>query len=160
MSYLPQGTNSSIVVITDGTIDGVVIGGVTPAAGSFTSINLADGLLSRPRIQDYGEVVNVLGDLGGGADTIDIENGNVVSATISTAPETFTFSNPSAAGNACSFTLILTNGGSQVVNWPVSVDWAAGNAPTLTAAGVDVLVFVTIDGGTTWLGFVAGLDMK
>ena len=52
-----------------------------------------------------------------------------------------------------------TNGGSQTVNWPASVDWAGGSAPTLTAAGVDVLAFTTVDEGTTRYGFPAGLAM-
>ena len=45
------------------------------------------------------------------------------------------------------------------MNWPASVDWAAATAPTLTAAGVDVLVFYTIDGGTRWYGFLSGAAM-
>ncbi len=73
---------------------------------------------------------------------------------------TFTFSNPTASGDACSFTLILTNGGSQTVNWPASVDWAGGTAPTLTSSGRDVLTFITTDGGTIWDGMAASLDSK
>jgi hypothetical protein len=30
----------------------------------------------------------------------------------------------------------------------------------LTTSGLDVITFTTIDAGTTWLGFVAGLDVK
>jgi len=121
--------------------------------------NMADAVLTRPKLLDYSETVNALGDLGGGTDDIDLESGNVVTATVSTAEETFTFSNPAASGSACSFTLILTNGGSQTVNWPASVDWAGGTEPSLTAAGVDVLTFTTVDGGTIWYGFAAGLAM-
>jgi hypothetical protein len=36
--------------------------------------------------------------------------------------------------------------------WPASVDWAGATAPTLTAAGVDTLEFITSDGGTIWSG--------
>ena len=46
------------------------------------------------------------------------------------------------------------------VTWPASVDWAGGVAPTLTTAGVDILEFITVDGGTTWHGMVASLDSK
>ena len=67
---------------------------------------------------------------------------------------------PITLGNACSFTLILTNGGSKTQTWPVSVDWPGGTAPTLTSSGVDVLTFVTINAGTTWMGFLAGGDLK
>ena len=30
----------------------------------------------------------------------------------------------------------------------------------LTASGIDILTFTTIDGGTIWYGFLAGADMK
>jgi len=126
---------------------------------SYT-VNHEDNIVQRPKIKDYGEVVNAKGGLGGGAVTIDLENGNVVTGTVDTAETTFTFSNPSAAGTACSFTLILTNGGSQTVNWPASVDWSGGTEPTLTVAGVDILSFLTVDGGTIWHGMIASLDSK
>jgi hypothetical protein len=45
------------------------------------------------------------------------------------------------------------------ITWPASVDWPSATAPTLTASGTDVLVFITCDGGTTWYGFVAGLAL-
>ena len=122
-------------------------------------INFQDEQAIRPDFKDYAETVNVLGDLGGGTDTFDLTAGNVVTATVSTSTQTFTFTNPSASGKSCSFTLILTNGGSQTVNWPGSVDWAGGSAPTLTTSGVDVLTFFTVDGGTIWYGFPAGLEM-
>ena len=123
-------------------------------------INFQDEQAIRPEIKDYAETVNVLGDLGGGTDAIDISAGNVVTATVSTSTQTFTFTNPSATGKACSFTLILTNGGSQTVNWPSSVDWAGGDAPSLTSSGVDVLTFTTVDAGTIWYGFAAGIAMS
>ena len=122
-------------------------------------INFQDEQAIRPEIKDYAETVNALGDVGGGTDAIDISAGNVVTATVSTGAQTFTFTNPSATGKACSFTLILTNGGSQTVNWPGSVDWAGGDAPSLTSSGVDELTFTTVDAGTIWYGFAAGLDM-
>lgn len=127
---------------------------------SGADIAVADNKITRPQIEDYSETVNAIGSIGGGTQDIDLESGNVVTATVDTSTTTFTFSNPPATGRGGSFTLILTNGGSQTVNWPASVDWAGGSAPTLTSSGVDVLTFITTDGGTTWLGFVAGLDMS
>ena len=110
----------------------------------------------------YGgaEKVNAIGGTGGGTQDIDLSLGFIVSATVDTSANTFTFSKPSLTGTACAFTLILTNGGSQTVTWPGAVDWVAGTAPILTAAGVDVLAFLTRDAGTIWLGFVVGLDVK
>lgn len=126
---------------------------------SANRIDMDDKTLQKPVLKDYGETVNAIGGTGGGTQDIDFALGNVVSATVDTSANTFTFSNPSASGTACSFTLILTNGGSQTVNWPASVDWAGGTAPTLTASGVDVLTFFTVDGGTIWYGFASGLSM-
>ena len=130
---------------------------VTTDASSVT--NFVDKVIQRPNFKDYAETHNAIGDTGGGTDAIDISAGNVVSATVSTGTQTFTFTNPAASANSCSFTLILTNGGSQTVNWPASVDWAASTAPTLTSSGVDVLTFTSVDGGTIWYGFAAGLAM-
>jgi hypothetical protein len=116
-------------------------------------------VISNPVVKDYGETVNIIGATGGGTQIIDITLGNVATATVDTSTNTFQFDNPSATGVSCSFTLILTNGGSQTVVWPGAVDWAAATAPTLTAAGVDVLTFMTVDAGTIWYGFAGGLAM-
>ena len=122
--------------------------------------NLADQIVQRPEMKDYAETVNAIGSIGGGTQDIDLESGNVVTGTVDTSTTTFTFSNPPESGKAGSFTLILTNGGSQTVNWPGAVDWAGGTAPTLTTSGVDCLTFTTVDGGTIWYGFLAGADLK
>lgn len=139
-------------------VEGVTI--LTVAGGTMTGeLNAADNLITRPKLKDVGETVNAIGSIGGGSQDIDLTLGNVVTGTVDTSTTTFTFSNPSATGVACSFTLILTNGGSQTVNWPAAVKWAGATAPTLTAAGVDILTFVTVDAGTTWYGFAAGIAM-
>ena len=46
--------------------------------------------------------------------------------------------------------------------WPASVRWQNGTAPTLTRgeANVDVLVFMTDDGGTNWRGAVSIFDSR
>ena len=143
-----HGTTAAITI--DSSADMTLGGGIA----------CADEVIGRPRFTDYAETVNALGDVAGGTDAIDITSGNVVTATVSTGTQTFTFTNPSATGKACSFTLILTNGGSQTVNWPASVDWAGGSAPSLTSSGIDILTFTTVDEGTIWYGFAAGTDMK
>jgi hypothetical protein len=115
--------------------------------------NFHDNTVQRPVLKDYAETKVALA-----ANDVDLSLGNVQTKTISGAT-TLTFSNPPASGSAGSFTLILTNGGSAAVTWPTSVDWPAATAPTLTAAGIDVLVFTTIDGGTTWYGIASGVGM-
>ena len=94
-----------------------------------------------------------------GANAIDLATGNFFSKTISGAT-TFTVSNVPATGTAATFILDLTNGGSAAITWFAGVKWAGGTAPTLTAAGRDVLGFYTHDGGTIWTGLLMGKDVK
>ena len=145
-----KSTNSDLSISGAGTGD-IAIG---------SAIAGADNQLGRVNLIDYGEVTNAIGSTGGGTQDIDVALGNNVVATVDTSANTFTFSNPTASDELCGFTLFLTNGGSQTVNWPASVDWAGGTAPTLTTAGLDILVFITTDGGTIWHGMVSSADSK
>jgi len=149
------------VTFHSGTSGDLMLWDASDKALEFTDakITMGDNLIETPEFIDYAESVNAIGGTGGGTQDLDIALGNVQTATVDTSTNTFTFSNPSISGKSCSFTLILTNGGSQTVNWPASVDWAGSTAPTLTTSGVDVLTFMTVDAGTTWYGFSAGLDM-
>jgi hypothetical protein len=93
-----------------------------------------------------------------GAVAISLATGNVVSVTL-TGAVTLTFSGATAS-TACSFGLYVKQDatGSRTVTWPASVKWAGGTAPTLSTAAnaMDILVFETIDGGTTWYGSLVG----
>ena len=89
--------------------------------------------------------------------TVDINNetGNVFALTTN-QNTTFTFSNPPASGTAYGFTLKLTAGGTHTITYPNTVDFAGGTAPDAPASGeTDVLVFITVDGGTNWYGALA-----
>jgi hypothetical protein len=156
-----KSSSDHIVINADGAskdikfqADGTQVASIS-SAGAFTSTTIED-----VNLKDVGVVTNAIGSVGGGTQDINITLGNSVSATIDTSTTTFTFSNPTAADELCIFTLVLTNGGSQTVNFPASVDWEGGTAPTLTTAGVDILTFVTIDAGTTWHGQSYSLDSK
>lgn len=118
------------------------------AGGALT---LADYVVTGGDYKDTQMAVSALGDLGGGTDDIDYTAGHVVTATVSTSTETFTFSNFPAGYGA--IVLFLTNGGSQTINWPAAVS----SDPTgLTAAGVDKLLIESPDGGTTYYVTVLG----
>lgn len=93
------------------------------------------------------------------ASNIDLYTGNLFTKTISGAT-TFTVSNTPTTGTVASFLLDLTNGASAAITWWAGVKWAGGVAPTLTAAGRDVLGFFTHDAGTTWTGLVLSKDVK
>lgn len=134
----------------------------TSGATMAGTLAMADNLLTRPEIKDYAETVSTNATSGAAA-TLNIENGNVFDLTL-TANCTLTFSNPSATGKACSFTLYLRQDatGSRTVTWPASVKWPGGTAPTLTttASRTDLLMFSTLDGGTKWTGLVAAQDVN
>ena len=157
-------------ITTNSTFDGVDIatrdailtsttttaGAALPKAGGTLSgtVDAADQILQRPVMKDYAETKVAMA-----AHAVDLSLGNVQTYTLS-GNQTLTFTNPPASGTAGSFTLIVTNGASATLTWPTSVDWAGGTAPTLTASGIDILTFTTVDGGTIWYGFLAGADMK
>lgn len=93
-----------------------------------------------------------------GAVTLNLTNGNVFNLTL-TGNVTFTFSG-ATSGKACSFATYLKQDGvgGRVITWPASVKWAGGVAPSLSTAGnaLDVAVFESLDGGTSWYGSLVG----
>ena len=134
--------------------------GSLPALTLAGALTGADQIVTAVTLKDYGETTNVIGGTGGGTQDIDLTLGNSITATVDTSTNTFTFSNPTASTNFCAFILFLTNGGSQTVNWPGTVDWAGGTVPTLTTAGIDVLTFFTVNGGSLWHGVLVSGDSK
>ena len=146
--------NANVAAITTANI---VTANVTGTA-TVTAVQMADNNLIRPKLLDYAIKGSALGNTGTAA-TINFESANFFSAT-STAATTWAFSNPVASGDFGGFVLELNNGGAYTQTWPAAVDWPAGTAPTLTASGKDLLVFVTRDGGTIYHGMAASLDSK
>ena len=146
--------NANVAAITTANI---VTASVTGTA-TVTVVQMADNNLIRPKLLDYAIKGSALGDTGTAA-TINFESANFFSAT-STAATTWAFTNPVASGDFGGFVLELNNGGAYTQTWPAAVDWPAGAAPTLTASGKDLLVFVTRDGGTIYHGMAASLDSK
>jgi len=132
---------------------------VVTSDGSLVT-NFADGVVQRPEFKDYAETKVALS----AAATVDIDltTGNVFTLTPN-QNTTFTFSNPSASGKSCSFTLIWTQDSTdRTIAWPASLKWKdGGGEPSVTSGSgkVDIYTFFTIDGGTIWYSFQAGADM-
>lgn len=105
---------------------------------------LAKASTSSPTITGLKEVSVAMG-----ANNIDLSLGNLFTKTI-TGATTLTVSNVPASGTVGYFILELTNGGAGAVTYPTGTKWSKGTAPTLTASGIDLLRFVTRDGGTRW----------
>ena len=159
-SFDGSGNVTGTAAIGSGVILNADINASAAIAWSKLATDSLDATVSKINLKDYGEVTNAIGATGGGTQDIDLTAGNSVSATVDSSTNTFTFSDPTASDELCGFTLTLVNGGSQTVNWPGSVDWAGGTAPTLTTSGTDILTFFTIDAGTIWHGAIAIADSK
>jgi len=96
------------------------------------------------------EQASALTGCNGSTATMDLTKGTYFYCTVSAGTVTLAVSNPASSGQVSSFTLELTNGGSQTVNYMSGTKWPGGSAPTLTSSGVDLLVCSTRDGATTW----------
>lgn len=90
--------------------------------------------------------------------TVDLSSGATV-FYVSLNANINTFSVTNVPASVSSFTLILTADGTpRSITWGGSVKWPGATPPTLTSTNnkVDILSFVSMDGGSTWYGFVGG----
>jgi hypothetical protein len=137
------------------------------SAAAVTSSNLlatSAAVTSGTYIQaiGYADTVVALGNTGA-AINLDVVSGGVFSATL-TGSATITLRFPVATG-ASSFTLILTNdatAGRTVAFAGGSFKFPGGAATlsrTTTANAIDIWVFFTPDGGTTYYGNIAMKNM-
>ena len=154
------------------------------SASSIETAAIADLNITAPKMANTLAIMNVtqmntsvqnvvvfnathiaLGNVAGAA-TINTQQGTYFSANTSGGC-TWTFAGGPDSSKATAFTLELTSGAGNTSTaytqtWPAAVKWAGGSAPTLTQGEtkVDVLVFITDDGGTTWRGAVSILDSR
>ena len=134
--------------------------GINVTGGSTfgSPVNFQDNQVERPKFKDYAETVNAIGTVNSNT-AVDFSAGNVQTVTIGGNCE-FSFSNPPASGAAGTITLIITNGGAHTTTFASAVKFPGGVAPTLTSSGVDIVSFLTTDGGTNIYGFVGGINFS
>lgn len=151
------------------TLTGYVKGTGTSAMTASAAIPVADVTGAAPLASPTftGTVTTATADLLGSvrsnittvaASAVDCSLGNYFIKT-ATGALTWTATNVPAT-RAYSFILELTNGGAGAQTWYSGIKWPGGTAPTLVASGVDVLGFITDDGGTTWRGVQLMKDSK
>ena len=155
--------------IANGVVGGVSANSITPneiETGSLTANLFANTLATMNVTKMNTSVQNVvvfnsthiaLGNVAGAA-TINTQQGTFFSANTSGGC-TWTFTGGPDQSKATGFTLELTSGAGNTSTaytqtWPAAVKWPGGTAPTLTQGdtAVDVLIFLTDDGGTNWRG--------
>jgi hypothetical protein len=118
-----------------------------------------DAMHARPELRAYRETC-ARPAAAANALTLDLAEGNVFEVTLDQNVSALILANPPSAGLAGSLTLILRQDetGGRTLEWPPTVRWPGGVAPTLSsrAAAVDIYSLLTVDGGATWYGFIAG----
>jgi parallel beta-helix repeat protein len=94
--------------------------------------------------------------LSGTSTAINLSLGNVFTHSL-TGNTTYSITN-AVNGQAHSFTLIVNMGSTvRTLTFPASVKWQGGEIPDLsTASKTYVLTFMSVDGGTNWLGMFGG----
>jgi hypothetical protein len=160
MGFGGGGGSSSISGATDASVSNAIANNILVYSnlGKWSNLPLA-GTVALPT--GGGAETVVTNGSTSGATTLNLANGNVFNLTLSGAT-TFTFSG-ATAGKACAFSVYLTQDGtgSRTVTWP-TVKWAGGTAPTLSTAAnaTDILVFESLNGGTTWFGSLVGANFS
>lgn len=151
-TVIDSSNNGNKIVLSTGSHT-VCIG---PVAGKTTGdLNLTYNLLKEAVITDYRETAYAISQ-GTGTLTLNQELGNIWNVT---QTANFTLALPSGldASTACSFTLYITLGGAYTLTLP-SIKWVNGATPTLstTSGKINAFTFITLDGGSTWLGNYLG----
>lgn len=156
-----------------------ILGAVSPAAATvttFTSTGIDDNASSTAVTIDSANKVILTAGLDletfseddgsytvtSGTKALDLSTATYFYPTSAMTATTYTFefNNPAANGRVTSFTLELNDAATATtINWPAGIDWPGGSIPTWTT-GIDIVSFVTRDGGTTWYGFLGGQDFS
>ena len=169
IDFVPVGSGSTIESMTDSPVGYGAVGDILQSNGStaFTFFNITTALAAKlnhtggtitnsiingTTVTDYGETsvdINTASGLNGtygnsGSLDIDLSDGSVFEFTPSGAT-TFTFT---TTHTNTSFTMLLTNGGSNIT-WP-TIKWEGGSEPVWSASGDDLITFTKI--GSVWIG--------
>ena len=121
----------------------------TFSSGPFAVANTS-GAIANTTLDVYGGVAMNVVTLATSSNTVNVALANYFISTPA-GTSTWIFTGVPVSRDS-SFVLQLANGGSYTVTWPSSVKWPANTAPTLSTNGVDILIFSTVNTGTTWRG--------
>ena len=122
---------------------------------SGADLMMADNLVERPEIKDFGITHSVLTQTTGTVDC-DFSTANSFYFVL-TENATITLSNPPASGTFGQATIRIKQdnaGGGYTVTWPGAMIWAGAATPTMSAGNdaIDVYTVFTDDAGTIWHG--------
>ena len=142
------------------TATNIVIATTTPVAGKVLTCLDGSGTASWETLT-FSEPTSSP-SISAGTLVLDLSVSRVFTVSFNASVTTLTISNtPATASMSQNFSLILTaDGTARTITWPASVKWANNDPPALTSANAkkDILSFVSTDAGTTWYGFIGGLN--
>jgi hypothetical protein len=173
----PVGTGANDIVALNGSsqlpavngslltnVDAVTLGGqpVGVTANDIVALNASSQLPAVDgSLLTNIPVIPVHQSLGTITSATDIDPDSGVSADFTFGAAATAEIGFAASTNAVvEMTVEITNGGQGTLTWGVEVQWAGGSAPTLTAAGTDILKFFSRDSNTTVVGWVVALDVS
>lgn len=116
-----------------------------------TKVTITQDLLTINKVEDTLE--------------LDMSDGKrVFKATLTAAVTQLSVINASGSNlNSQTITMCLTQGtGANKISWPSNVIWSYGREPVLTFTqnSIDVIQFLTVDGGSTWYGSLLMADLQ
>jgi hypothetical protein len=118
--------------------------------GAVDTLEGAEGALT---YQNHGNT--------GATETVTASTADIHRLVFDAATVTITLAGAPASGTPGLIRLLIFQDatGGRLASWPGSVTWRGGVAPTLQTAAnaLDVIDLLTVDGGTTWYGTVAGI---
>ena len=134
----------------------VTINGTTGISSSGNIVTTGSGDITSVADMKAASYQETSVDLTGTSPVVDCAAGNVFTLTTSGATTFGAATNVPTTGTGYGFMLKLTAGGTHTVDYSglgTNVYFAGGTAPDAPALGeTDILVFTTMDGGTTWYG--------
>jgi len=121
----------------------------TYSSGPFAAGNTS-GAIANTTLDVYGGVAMNVVTLATSSNTVNVALANYFISTPA-GTSTWIFTGVPTSRDS-SFVLQMANGGNYTITWPSSVKWPSNTAPTLSTSGVDILIFSTVNTGTTWRG--------
>lgn len=152
--------NTELAASTATTAAGSATAAQTAAAGSATAAatSLASANAAATAAQNARDAIINSPVVALGAGTVlDLATAQAFTKTIG-ADVTLSLSNVAAAPKINVIVLDLTFSAAAVVTWWAGVKWSYGLAPTFTSAQRSMLMFVSTDGGTSWVGSVVAKE--
>lgn len=161
-------SSNSVTVVPSGAPSGDLIDGVSAAISIPAGYNgiylVSDGAqwicyaFHSPQARLIGAKQAVT--TSGASVSIDLNLGWHVALTLSSSITSFAVTNAPASGTLCKVVLeIASTGAYTITDWPGTVIWSNGGAPTITSSGKDTVVMTSFDGGVTWRGYLAAQAM-